>query len=142
MLLRLGGVGAACLPEPPQSCAHAAATNSRCAHRVQAAYDPVYGARPLRRWLEQTVITQLSRMIVAGDLQDNSDVYCDAGVAAAGQAAAGGLVYQVVPKAAPAGGDAGADGGGFGSIAEALKRGRTAELARAGSDLMVDDDQD
>jgi len=36
----------------------------------------VYGARPLRRWLEQNVITDMSRMIVAGTLHENSDVLC------------------------------------------------------------------
>lgn len=30
------------------------------------AYDHLYGARPLRRWLEQHIITDLSRMVVAG----------------------------------------------------------------------------
>ncbi len=37
-----------------------------------------FGARPLRRWLEQIVITDLSRMVIAGDLPENSDVVCDA----------------------------------------------------------------
>ena len=33
---------------------------------VRESYDPTFGARPLRRWLEQHIITALSRMIVAG----------------------------------------------------------------------------
>ena len=33
---------------------------------VRESYDPRFGARPLRRWLEQHIITALSRMIVAG----------------------------------------------------------------------------
>ena len=33
---------------------------------VAESYDHVYGARPLRRWLEHRVITPLSRMIISG----------------------------------------------------------------------------
>ena len=40
--------------------AHAADAASRQAGNM-------YGARPLRRWLEQYVITDMSRMIVAGE---------------------------------------------------------------------------
>ncbi|KAJ3159680.1 hypothetical protein HK101_001023 [Irineochytrium annulatum] len=39
---------------------------------LAAAYDPHYGARPLRRYLERTVVTQLSKMLVAGELPDYS----------------------------------------------------------------------
>ncbi|KAG2488361.1 hypothetical protein HYH03_013051 [Edaphochlamys debaryana] len=52
-------------------------TNAALAYSVQVAYDPAYGARPLRRWMEQTVITELSRMVVSGALPDNSDVVVD-----------------------------------------------------------------
>lgn len=31
------------------------------------AYDQRYGARPLRRWLEHSIVTPLSRMIVGGE---------------------------------------------------------------------------
>ena len=43
-------------------------------HAIAQAYDPAYGARPLRRWLEHAVVTPLSRMIVAGELRDDSIV--------------------------------------------------------------------
>ena len=33
---------------------------------VAQSYDAVYGARPLRRWLEHAIITPLSRMIISG----------------------------------------------------------------------------
>lgn len=46
-------------------------------HQATAASGTVYGARPLRRWLEQHIITDLSRLIVSGELPDSSDVYCD-----------------------------------------------------------------
>ncbi|XP_010537384.1 PREDICTED: chaperone protein ClpB1 [Tarenaya hassleriana] len=43
-------------------------------------YDPVYGARPIRRWLEKRVVTELSRMLVREEIDENSTVYIDAGV--------------------------------------------------------------
>lgn len=46
-------------------------------HVVQAAYNPLYGARPLRRWLEQHVVTALSRLIVGGQLQEGGSVSID-----------------------------------------------------------------
>jgi hypothetical protein len=55
------------------------------------AYDPAYGARPLRRWLEHTIVTRLSTMIIAGHLPDDSTVTVDV-------APSGGLVYAVEPK--------------------------------------------
>jgi len=44
---------------------------------LDTAYDPNYGARPLRRYLEKYVMTQLSRMIVGGDLPDHSSVFIE-----------------------------------------------------------------
>lgn len=43
-------------------------TDAALDHVVAESYDHSYGARPLRRWLEQHVITDLSRMIIAGML--------------------------------------------------------------------------
>nr|GMC48374.1 chaperone protein ClpB1 [Ipomoea batatas] len=42
-------------------------------------YDPVYGARPIRRWLEKKVVTELSKMLVKEEIDENSTVYIDAG---------------------------------------------------------------
>jgi len=39
----------------------------------------VYGARPIRRWLERKVVTELSRMLVKEEIDENSTVYIDAG---------------------------------------------------------------
>jgi ATP-dependent Clp protease ATP-binding subunit ClpB len=39
------------------------------------AYDPVYGARPLWRWLERKVVTELSRMLISGGIDENNTVY-------------------------------------------------------------------
>lgn len=44
---------------------------------LQTAYDVRFGARPLRRWLEQHVVTELSRLIVAGQLLDGGTVAID-----------------------------------------------------------------
>ncbi|GIL83035.1 hypothetical protein Vretimale_8548 [Volvox reticuliferus] len=94
-------------------------TDGALRYAVQQAYDPEYGARPLRRWMEHTVVTELSRMIVSGKLPDNSDVV----VNAAG-GAAGGFTYKVTPKPA-AEGSAGGGGTGAPSAAELLlKRAR------------------
>lgn len=45
---------------------------------ISEAYDPAYGARPLRRFCERHIATEVSRLIVAGALPDNSDVHVDA----------------------------------------------------------------
>ena len=78
-----------------------AMSDAALGHAVAASYDPAYGARPLRRWLEHHVITDLSRMIVGGELADNSDVTADY------DAATNKLTYSVAAKPAPAGGWAG-----------------------------------
>ncbi|KAL3528460.1 hypothetical protein ACH5RR_007782 [Cinchona calisaya] len=41
-------------------------------------YDPVYGARPIRRWLEKKVVTELSKKLIKGEIDENSTVYIDA----------------------------------------------------------------
>ncbi|KAI3915952.1 hypothetical protein MKW98_004393, partial [Papaver atlanticum] len=38
----------------------------------------VYGARPIRRWLEKKVVTELSKMILREEIDENSTVYIDA----------------------------------------------------------------
>lgn len=49
----------------------------------------MYGARPIRRWLEKKVVTELSRMLVREEIDENSTVYIDAGPNG------GELVYRV-----------------------------------------------
>jgi ATP-dependent Clp protease ATP-binding subunit ClpB len=46
---------------------------------AQAGYDPVYGARPLKRYLQRHLETALGRRIVSGDVPDGSTVTVDAG---------------------------------------------------------------
>ena len=53
-------------------------TEAAKAHIVDAAYDPQYGARPLRRYLQHTVETMLSRQILKGTLRPGDTVTVDA----------------------------------------------------------------
>ena len=43
-------------------------------HIAREGYDPVYGARPLKRFLQRAVETPLSRKLIAGEVADNSRV--------------------------------------------------------------------
>ena len=45
---------------------------------VDAAYDPQYGARPLRRYVQHTVETMLSKRLLRGDITPGSTVTVDA----------------------------------------------------------------
>jgi ATP-dependent Clp protease ATP-binding subunit ClpB len=44
---------------------------------AESAYDPVYGARPLKRYLQQRLETPLARRIIAGELRDGQQVTVD-----------------------------------------------------------------
>jgi len=44
---------------------------------AREAFDPVYGARPLRRYLQRNLETMLAREILAGEIVDNSTVTVD-----------------------------------------------------------------
>jgi len=44
---------------------------------IERAYDPLYGARPLRRYLQHTVETLLSRRIIAGDVDSGATLTVD-----------------------------------------------------------------
>ena len=41
-------------------------------HIIDAAYDPLYGARPLRRYLQHTVETLLAKKMIEGDITPES----------------------------------------------------------------------
>jgi hypothetical protein len=79
-------------------------SDAALAFAVASAYDPQYGARPLRRWLEQHVITDLARLVISGQLPENSDVVCDVSAAGVGGAGGGAVVIEEE--------DGGSDGGG------------------------------
>ncbi|GMI95243.1 heat shock protein 101 [Hibiscus trionum] len=55
-----------------------AVTDAALDYILAESYDPVYGARPIRRWLEKRVVTELSRMLVKEEIDENTTVYIDA----------------------------------------------------------------
>jgi ATP-dependent Clp protease ATP-binding subunit ClpB len=59
-------------------------------HVAREGYDPVYGARPLKRILQRQVETALSRRILAGEITDGSQVKVDF--------KKGGLVFESTPR--------------------------------------------
>jgi ATP-dependent Clp protease ATP-binding subunit ClpB len=52
-------------------------TDAALEHFAQAGYDPVYGARPLKRLLQKELETNLGRRIVAGEIHDGTHVVVD-----------------------------------------------------------------
>jgi ATP-dependent Clp protease ATP-binding subunit ClpB len=46
-------------------------------HIAREGYDPVYGARPLKRFLQRQIETTLARKMLAGDVRDHSRVKVD-----------------------------------------------------------------
>ena len=60
-------------------------------------YDPLYGARPLRRFLEKHIVTEVSKLIIKGDLTTNALVTIDAAPGAAGGADVGRLTFKITP---------------------------------------------
>ena len=48
-------------------------------HLAERGYDPVYGARPLRRAIQQEVETRLAQLIVAGEVREGARIRIDAG---------------------------------------------------------------
>ena len=46
-------------------------------HIVTSAYDPLYGARPLKRFIQTHIETEIARAIIAGKIFDHSHVTVD-----------------------------------------------------------------
>ena len=46
-------------------------------HVIESAYDPIYGARPLRRYLQHTVETLISRKIIGDQVQPGDTLTVD-----------------------------------------------------------------
>jgi ATP-dependent Clp protease ATP-binding subunit ClpB len=44
---------------------------------LKDSYNPLYGARPLRRYIEKYIATELSKMIIEGKLISNQKVFID-----------------------------------------------------------------
>lgn len=51
------------------------------------AYSPAFGGRPLKRYVEKTLGTAVSRLLISGELQDNSTLIVHAGSAPKGSSA-------------------------------------------------------
>ncbi|XP_068305688.1 chaperone protein ClpB1-like isoform X2 [Pyrus communis] len=66
-----------------------AVTDAALNYILEESYVPVYGAGPIRRWIDNRVVTELSLMIVREEIRKNSTVFID--VAPTGT----GLVYRV-----------------------------------------------
>lgn len=62
---------------------------------VEKSYDHVYGARSIRRWVEDRVVTQLSNMLLHGEMVENSTVKIDV------SDDAGELVYTIENNGGP-----------------------------------------
>ncbi|MBF6569827.1 MAG: ATP-dependent chaperone ClpB [Candidatus Binataceae bacterium] len=69
-------------------------TNAALDYFAEHGYDPVYGARPLKRLIQRELETALSRRLLSGDVRDGSRVRIDAG--------AGGLEFASHPLATAA----------------------------------------
>jgi ATP-dependent Clp protease ATP-binding subunit ClpB len=52
-------------------------TDAALEHFARTGYDPVYGARPLKRLLQKELETDLGRKIIAGEVRDSSRVVVD-----------------------------------------------------------------
>ncbi|KAA0057986.1 chaperone protein ClpB1 [Cucumis melo var. makuwa] len=55
-----------------------AVTKSALDFVLDQSFDPVYGARPIRRWLEKKVVTDLSKMLIKEEIGEEYTVYVDA----------------------------------------------------------------
>ncbi|MEX0886804.1 MAG: ATP-dependent chaperone ClpB [Phycisphaeraceae bacterium] len=52
-------------------------TDAAKAHVAEAGYDPVYGARPLKRYLQHEIETRIGRAIVGGEVVDGNRIVVD-----------------------------------------------------------------
>ncbi|MEK6299330.1 MAG: ATP-dependent chaperone ClpB [Acidobacteriota bacterium] len=52
-------------------------TDEAKSHLARSGYDPVYGARPLKRAIQREIETPLSRLILSGEVRDNSAIRVD-----------------------------------------------------------------
>jgi ATP-dependent Clp protease ATP-binding subunit ClpB len=54
-------------------------TGAASKYIAEHGYDPVYGARPLRRYLQKNVETMAARLILSGDVRSRDTIVIDAG---------------------------------------------------------------
>ncbi|KAG0254644.1 hypothetical protein BG011_005614 [Mortierella polycephala] len=74
-------------------------TDSACQKVLSDAFDPRYGGRPLRRYLEKQVVTKVSRLLLTGELTEYQNVVVDVD-------AKGELAFNVVKDGGPTNADA------------------------------------
>ena len=53
-------------------------TDDAIMHIASTAYDPVYGARPLKRYLQRDLETKIGRALIAGGIKEGSKITVDA----------------------------------------------------------------
>jgi len=56
---------------------HLTLTDAARTHLVKTGYDPVYGARPLKRAIQKQVETRLGRLIIGGKVHDGEEIVVD-----------------------------------------------------------------
>ena len=59
-------------------CIRVVLESSGAQYILDASYDPHYGARPVERYLEQTVVTTLSKLLISGELGSGCVVHIEA----------------------------------------------------------------
>jgi len=70
-------------------------TDAARTHLVRAGYNPMYGARPLKRAIQKELETQLGRLILKGEIRDGQAIVVDV------DPAHGTLQFSGVEEAAP-----------------------------------------
>ncbi len=52
-------------------------TDEACKFIAKSGYDPVYGARPLKRYIQREIETRIGRELIAGDIMEGSVIHLD-----------------------------------------------------------------
>ena len=52
-------------------------TEAACEFIAESGYDPIYGARPLKRYIQRELETKIGREIIAGDILDGDVIHLD-----------------------------------------------------------------
>ncbi len=52
-------------------------TDGACKFIAKSGYDPVYGARPLKRYIQREIETKIGRELIAGDILEGSVIHVD-----------------------------------------------------------------
>jgi ATP-dependent Clp protease ATP-binding subunit ClpB len=52
-------------------------TDAACDFIAETAYDPVYGARPLKRFIQRQLETKVARTLIAGEVLEGTRVIVD-----------------------------------------------------------------